>query len=286
MSLRVDSGHSRGRSKSPGRKDERSRSRDTRPVVIKETVKKYSYEENDSDTRSKKKKSSKKHDDSSSSDSDPRSKKRSSKKRRDSNSDSSESDSRSKKKSSKKRRDSDTDSSESDSRFKRKPSRRHGDDNDSDSKHKKKSSKKRYSDSDSDNKTKKKSHKKRYDDSDSSSSSSEDDRKGRHKNETALVRTKKDEYIETSRGSRYENERRGSYIPPDRHEHRPADYGRHMSTSSVESGEKYRQIPGGFGGYASPYSQTRESALTHFIQLYSAASHCPTRRSQNSLRFD
>ncbi|KAK4697326.1 hypothetical protein P7C71_g727, partial [Lecanoromycetidae sp. Uapishka_2] len=222
MSLRVDGRHSRGRSKSPGRKDERSRSRDVRApspaVVIKKTVEKYSYKESDSDSHSRKKKKSAKYDSSSSSDSD----------------------SRSKKKSSKKRRDSDSDSSVSDSRYKKKSSRRHREDSDSDSKHKKKSSKKHYSDSDSDSRAKKKSHKKHHDDSDSTSSSSEDDRKSRRKSETALVRTKKGEYIETSRGSKYEHERRGSHIP-DHHEHRPAEYTRHMSNSSIESGEKYPQ---------------------------------------------
>lgn len=237
MSLRVDSGRSRGRSKSPGRKDERSRSRDTRegPVVIKKTVEKYTYKDSDSDSHSRKKKKSTKYDDSSSSDSDPRSKK----------------------KWSKKRRDSESDSSDSDSRYKKRSTRKHRDDSDSDSKYKKKTSKKHYSDSESDSKTKKKSHKKHHHDSDSSSSSSEGDRKSRHKTETAVVRTKKGEYIETSRGSKYEHEQRGSYVPPDRHDHRSGDYGRHMSTSSGESGEKYRGMPGGFGGYGLPRPRER-----------------------------
>ena len=228
MSLRVNDGRSRGRSKSPGRKDERSRSRDARApspaVVIKKTVKTYYSDESDSDGKPKKKKNSKKHDDSSS-DSDHRSKKKSSKKRHDSV------------------------SSDSDPRSKKKSSRKRYEGSDSDSKHRKRSSKKHYSESDSDSKSKRKTHKKRYDESDSSSSSSEEERKNKHKHETALVRTKKTEYIETSRGSKYEHDRRehephGSYVPPDRRE-----YGRHMSISSVESGDKYRTAPGGYPGY-------------------------------------
>ncbi|KAL9125797.1 MAG: hypothetical protein Q9217_005052 [Psora testacea] len=103
MSLRVE-GHSRGRSRSPGRKDDRSRSREIRApspsvqVVIKSekrrdgsdpdskskkkhTKKYYSESDSESDSRSKYKRTSKKRYDSSSSDSDSRVKKHSSRKR-------------------------------------------------------------------------------------------------------------------------------------------------------------------------------------------------------------
>ena len=235
MSLRVDDGRSRGRSKSPGRKDERSRSRDVRApspaVVIKKSSKKYYSDESDSDTRSRKKSSKKHYDDSSDSDSDPRSKKKSSKKRYES------------------------DDSDSDPRSKRKSSRKHHDESDSDSKSKKKSSKKRYSDSDSDTKSKKKSSKKHYDKSDSSSSSSEDDRKTKHKSSKKAPVNRKGEYIETST-SKYERERHGIYASPEPHE-RPAEYKRHASSSSVEGRESYRQLsmPGGFNGSHSPHPQ-------------------------------
>lgn len=237
MSLRVNDGRSRGRSKSPGRKDERSRSRDVRapsPAVViqtKKTSKKYYSDESDSDSRSKKKSSKKHYDSSSESDSDPKPKKKSSKKRYDS------------------------DDSDSDPRSKRKSSRKHHDESDSDSKSKKRSSKKRYSDSDSDSKSKKRSSKKHYDESDSSSSSSEDDRKSKHKNSKQAASTRKGEYMETST-SKYERERHGNYASPQHHE-RPAEPKRHMSSSSAEGGEKYRQLsmPGGFNGGHSPHPQ-------------------------------
>ncbi len=241
MSLRVDDGRSRGRSKSPGRKDERSRSRDVRapsPAVVIQTrksSKKYYSDESDSDTRSRRK-SSKKHYDTSESDSDPRSKKKSSKKRYDS------------------------DDSDSDPRSKKKSSRKHLDESDSDDKPKKKSSKKRYSDSDSDTKSTKKASKKRYDKSDSSSSSSEDDRKSKHK---TSKQTRKGDYVETST-SKYERERHGSYASLDHHE-RPVEAKRHLSNSSIEGGEKYRQLsmPGGFDGGHSPHPQYASSSLVH-----------------------
>lgn len=244
MSLRVDDGRSRGRSKSPGRKDERSRSRDVRassPAVViqtKKSSKKYYSDDSDSDTRSRKKSSKKHYDDSSESDSDPRSKKKSSKKRYDS------------------------DDSDSDPRSKRKPSRKHHDESDSDGKSKKKSFKKRYSDSDSDSKSKKRSSKKHYEKSDSSSSSSEDDRKSKHKGSKQVAPTRKAEYIETST-SRYERERHGSYASSEHHE-RPVEYKRHMSTSSVEGGEKHHQqsMPGGFSEGHSPHPQYAQPQVT------------------------
>ncbi|CAD6569741.1 MAG: hypothetical protein ASARMPREDX12_002902 [Alectoria sarmentosa] len=256
MSLRVDDGR-RGRSKSPGRQDERSRSRDVRApssaVVIqkKKSSKKFYSDESDSVSRSRKKSSKKHYDDYSESDSDPRSRKKSSKKHDDSSE--SDSDPRSKKKSSKKHYDSDD--SDSDPRSKRKSSKKHHDESDSDSKSKKKSSKKRYSDSDSDNKSKKRTSKKHFDKSDSSSSSSEDDRKSRHKSSKPVALTRKGEHVETST-SKHERERHGSYTSPVHHE-RPAESKRHMSTSSVEGGEKYRQLsmPGGFNGGHSPHPQ-------------------------------
>lgn len=237
MSLRVDDGRSRGRSKSPGRKDERSRSRDVRapsPAVVIQTrksSKKYYSDESESDTRSRKKSSKKHFDDSSDSDSDPRAKKKTSKKRHES------------------------DDSDSDPRSKRRFSRKHHDESDSDSKKKKRSSKKRYSDSDSDTKIKKRSSKKYRDKSDSSSSSSEDDRISKHKSSKQVPLTRKGEYIETST-SKYERERHGSYASPELRE-RPAEYKRHTSSSSVEGGEKYRPLsmPGGFNGDHSPHPQ-------------------------------
>ncbi|MDI1486861.1 MAG: hypothetical protein OHK93_006123 [Ramalina farinacea] len=153
MSLRVD-GHSRGRSRSPGRKDERSRSRDARApspsvqVVIK-SEKSRRDDDSDSGKLRKKHSKSKKYESSSDSESDSRSKH---------------------KKSSKKRYESSSSDSEPDPR------------------HKKHSSRQRYSDSDSDPKSKRKAKKYYDDDSDSasssSSSSSEDDRRSRHKKES------------------------------------------------------------------------------------------------------
>ena len=249
MSLRVDDGRSRGRSKSPGRKDERSRSRDVRapsPALViqtKKSSKKYYSDESDSDTRSRRKSSKKHYDSSSESDSDPRSKKKSSKKRYES------------------------DDSESDPRSKRRSSKKHYDESDSDSKSKKKASKKRYSDSDSDSKSKKRSSKKHYDKSDSSSSSSEEDRKSKHKSSKQVALTRKNDYIETST-SRYERERHGSYASPEHHE-RPTEPKRHVSTSSVEGGEKYRQLsmPGGFNGGHSPHPQYALPSLSAISTL-------------------
>ncbi|KAL2042960.1 hypothetical protein N7G274_004018 [Stereocaulon virgatum] len=238
MSLRVDDGRSRGRSKSPGRKDERSRSRDARApspaVIIKmSSSKKYESDESDSDTRSRKK-SSKKYYDDSDSDSDHRSKKHS-KKRRDSDESDSDSDSRYRKRHPRRHRDE----SESDSKSRKKSHRKHRSDSDSDGK--KKYHRKHHSDSESDGRKKKKASKKHYDKVDSSSSSSEDDRKARHKASTTLVRTERGEYVEIS-NAKLEQDRHGK---------------RHMSTSSGEGGEKYRQLsmPGGFAGGHSPNPQ-------------------------------
>lgn len=104
MSLAIHDSRSRGRSKSPGRRDERSRSRDIRapspPSRSKKSKKYYSDEESESDSRSKKKQSKKYYDDDSS-DSGARSKKKHSKKYYDD--ESSVSDDRRKKKHPKKR---------------------------------------------------------------------------------------------------------------------------------------------------------------------------------------
>ena len=262
MSLRVDDGRSRGRSKSPGRKDERSRSRDVRapsPAVVIQTRKssnKYYSDESESDTRLRKRSSKKRYDDSSESDSDTRSRKKSSKKRYDS--DDSDSDPRSKRKPSSKHHDE----SDSDSRSRKKSSKRR-DESDSDNRSKKKSSKKYYSDSDSDSKSKKKASKQHYDKSDSSSSLSEDDRKNKHK---SSQKTRKGEHTETST-LKYERERHGSYASPEHHE-RPAEPKRHTSTGSIEGGEKYRQLsmPGGFNGGHSPYPQyALQNALANSV---------------------
>lgn len=264
MSLRVEHGSSRGRSKSPGRKDERSRSRDVRapsPAVVIQTrksSKKYYSDESDSDTRLRKKSSKKRYDDSSESDSDPRSKKKSSKKRYDS--DDSDSDPRSKRKPSSKHHDE----SDSDPRSRKRSSRRH-DESDSDNRSKKKSSKKHYSDSDSDSKPRKKASKQHHDkgDSSSSSSSSEDDRRNKHK---SSKQTRKGESIETST-TKYEREHHGSYASLEHHE-RPAEPKRHMSAGSIEGGEKYRQLsmPGGLNGGHSPHPQyVLPSTLAHSV---------------------
>lgn len=281
MSLRIDDGRSRGRSKSPGRRDERSRSRDVRapsPAVViqlKETKKgskKYYSDDSDSDSRSRKKSSKKRYSDSDS-DSDPRSKKKASKKRYDSN------------------------DSDPDPRSKKISSRRHHDESDLETKHRKKSSKKHYSDSDSDSKTKKPS-KKRYSES-SSSSSSEEERKSRQKSsshrrgsspdthsKTTVVRTSKGEYVEVAK-PKYERDRHGSY--EGKHDHRPIEYTRHLSSSSMEGGEKYRQLsmPGGFSGGHSPHPQynipvnrmTEGLKWLIPLQICSAASCNSTRRS-------
>lgn len=212
------------------------------PAVViqtKKSSKKYYSDESDSDSRSRKKSSKKHYEDASESDSDPRSRKKSSKKRFDS------------------------DDSDSDPRSKEKSSRKHHDESGSNSKSKKRSSKKRDSDSDSDSNSKKRSSKKYYDKSDSSSSSSEDDRKSKHQNSRKVALSRNGEYIETLT-SKYERERHGSYALPE-HRERPVEPKRHMSTSSVESGEKYRQLsmPGGFNGGHSPHPQYALSPLAN-----------------------
>ncbi len=259
MSLRVDDGRSRARSKSPGRRDERSRSQDVRApspaaaIHVKDTrksSKKYYSDDSDSDSRSRKK-SSKKHYSDSDSDSDPKSKKKTPRKRYDS------------------------DDSDSDPRSKRTSSRRHHDESDLETKYRKKSSRKHYSDSDSDGKKKKKASKKKYSES-SSSSSSEEERKSKHKSSShrrssspdahskpALVRTAKSEYVEVAK-PKYERSEHGSY---EAHRDRPIEYKRHLSNSSMEGGEKYRQLsmPGGFTGGHSPHPQYIYFAPYHWI---------------------
>lgn len=249
MSLRIDDGRSRGRSKSPGRRDERSRLRDVRApspaavIHVKDTrksSKKYYSDDSDSDSRSRKKSSKKQYSDSDS-DSDPKSKRKPLRKRYDS------------------------DDSDSDPRSKRTLSSRHHDESDLETKHRKNSSKKHYSDSDSDSKKKKKSSKKKYSES-SSSSSSEEERNRKHKSSShrgssspdtrskpALVRTSNSEYVEVAK-PKYERSEHGSY---EAHRDRPIEYKRHLSNSSMEGGEKYRQLPmpGGFSGGHPPHPQ-------------------------------
>lgn len=265
MSLRVDHARSRGRSRSPGRRDDRSRSRDIRapsPVIVqaKKSSKKYYSDESDSDTRSRRK-SARKYRDDSESDSDTLSRRKCSKKYPDdSESDSvtllrksskpyrdgseSDSDPRSKGASINKRYESDD--SDSDPVYKRRPSKKDRDGSDPDPKIKGKSSRKRYTDSDSDSMTKKKSSRKHFDHGGSSLSSSDENRKTRHKGV----------YIETAT-SNYEHERHNSYAP----EHKPVDYNRHMSNRMVEEDEMYRQSyrqsskPGGFGEGHSSHPQ-------------------------------
>ncbi|KAG8534226.1 uncharacterized protein KY384_001070 [Bacidia gigantensis] len=176
MSLRVD-GHSRGRSRSPGRKDERSRSRDARAPspAVQVVIKSDSHKKKDD------------------SDSDDKRKKKHSKKHKSSDS---ESDTKSKHKKSSKKRYEDSSSSSS---------------SESDSRSKKHSSRRRRSESESDHKSRRKTSKKYYDessssDSESSSSSSEEDRKHKHS-------SSKKEHHKSGKSSKshHEHDRRPSH---------------------------------------------------------------------------
>ena len=203
MSLAIHDPRSRGRSKSPGRRDERSRSRDIRapspPSRSKKSSKKYySDEESESDSRSKNKHSKKYYDDDSS-DSGARSRKRSSKKHHDEQS--SESDDRRKKKTSKKRYEEEEESSSSsesgsDRRSRHKPS-----------------------------KSKREVAEPRY-------------RRGSLPDTHSKAVSRKGEYSQSSK-EQYEREHRdgrhASYATSDIREHaRPEGYTRHLSHSSNE----------------------------------------------------
>ena len=258
MSLSVHDSRSRGRSKSPGRRDERSRSRDARPpspvARSKRSSKKYySDEESDSDSRSKRKPSKKYYDE---------------------------------------------DDSDSEGRSKKKPSKKYRDDDESDSdrRSRKKSSKKRYesASSDSDDRHRRKSTKKRIED-ESESSSSEDSRSDRNSSRRKAAKpkheehrrrrspspdshskalTRKAEYVQSSK-PQYERERRegrhASYASPADYEHaRPMAYGRNLSYSSNEGSGPERSnhtVPGQYNWeYDHPVTsgpeQSRHMSLT------------------------
>ncbi|KAL8832746.1 MAG: hypothetical protein Q9191_000083 [Dirinaria sp. TL-2023a] len=216
MSLAVRDHRSRGRSKSPGRRDERSRSRDIRApspqAKSRKSSKKYYSDESDSGSRSRKNHSKKYYSDESSSESDRRLRKKSSKKYYEE--ESSESGDRRRKKHSKKRYEEEDDESSSESG--------------SDRRRPQKSSKSKAEAAES-------RHRRESPPGDHSKHS----RKG--------------EYTQSSK-PQYERERRegrhASYAEPERYEHaRPTEYTRHLSYSSTEGSGHERPghtLPGQF----------------------------------------
>ena len=235
MSLSVHDSRSRGRSKSPGRRDERSRSRDIRApspsAKLKKSSKKYySDEESESDSRSKKKHAKKYYNE---------------------------------------------DDSDSGGKPRKKPSKKYYDEDESDSggRSKKNSSKKRHESesSDSGDRRRRKPTKKRYDDESESSSSDDSGSDRRSSRRTApkpksdghrhrrspspdqhpKALTRKGEYVHSSK-TQYERERQeaphGSHASPNDYDHtRPKNYGRKSSYSSTEGAEHDRSrhtIPG------------------------------------------
>ncbi|KAL9100284.1 MAG: hypothetical protein Q9163_004316 [Psora crenata] len=219
MSLQVE-GHSRGRSKSPGRRDERSRSREVRaPSPSIQVVIKSGKRSDESDADSKpRKKHSKKHYSSLESDRDQRyERERASKKRYDSSS--SDSDSKAQKHSSRKRHsDSDSDSKP----HRRKPSKQYSydDENDSDSKPHRRKSSKQYS----------------YDngsDSGSGSGSDQDDRRRVHQKERLT------QYHRRSESSEH-HDKHGHH---ERHEHH-SGHSRQKEYYHDDKGEKVIIRPG------------------------------------------
>ena len=201
MSLSVNDPRSRGRSKSPGRRDERSRSRDIRApspaAKPKKSYKETSYKE------SSHKSSKKYYDDDSESESDPRSKKKSSKKYF---SDEDSDDLRKSKKSSKKYYEEESEESESSS--------------ESDDRHKThRRSKPKYEVAEP-------KHRR---------ASSPDD----HSALARRAEYKQSSHPQYGRDRR--DDRQSTYVPPDRYEHgrpsesiRPMGYTRHLSSSSNE----------------------------------------------------
>lgn len=232
MSLSVHDSRSRGRSKSPGRHDERSRSRDIRAPP----------------PAAKPKKTSKKHYSDEGSDSDPISKSKHSKKYYDD--DDSDSSGRSKRKPFKK--DYGEDGSDSGGRFRKKPvKKRYGSESsDSDDRHRRKPNRKRYevesestSDSDSGSDrhfSRRKAPKPKHADRRHRRSPSPDPH--------SKALTRKGEYVQSSK-PQYERERRegrhASYASPDDYEHaKLKNYGRNLSYSSTEGAWHERPIPG------------------------------------------
>ena len=217
MSLAVRDSRSGGRSRSPGRRDERSRSRDIRAPS----------------PQAKSRKSSKKYYSDDESDPDPRSRKTYSK-RHYSDENSSESDRWSKKKSSKKYYDEESSGS--------------------DDRHRKKHSKKRYEEEDDESSSESGSDQRRRH---KSSKPRREVAEPRHRREFPPDdhpnHSRKGEYTQSS-NPQYERERRegrhSSYAEPDRYEHaRPTEYTRHLSYSSTE-GSGYERpghtLPGQF----------------------------------------
>ena len=205
MSLAVYDTRSRNRSKSPGRRDERSRSRDARapspPSKSKKSSRKYySDEDSESDSRGKKR-HPKKHYDSDSSDSGGRSRKKTSKKYYD------------------------EESSDSDEKRRKKHSRKRYDEEDESS-----------SGSSSDSATDKRARK-------TSSKSKHERTEPRHRHGSppdshSKTVSRKGEYVQSAK-AQYVREGKESksdrYVPPDRRDHaRPAEYTRHLSYSSNE----------------------------------------------------
>lgn len=246
MSLSVHDSRSRGRSKSPGRRDERSRSRDIRapsPLAKskKSSKKFYSDEESESDSRSKKKHAKKYYHE---------------------------------------------DDSDSGGKPKKKPSKKYYDEDESSSggRYKKKSSKKRHESesSDSEDRRRRKPTKKRYDDESESSSSDDsgsdlrssrrtvskpksDDHRHRRSpspDHHAKALTRKGEYVHSSK-TQYEWERRearhGSHASPDDYDHtRPKNYTRNLSYSSTEGAEHDRSRHSIPGQYNWEYDHSQE----------------------------
>ena len=221
MSLSVHESR-RDRSKSPGRRDGHTRSRDARapspaPKAKKSSKKYYSDEESDSEERTKSKHSKKYKPD-----------------------DESDSDRRSRKKPSRKRHDEDD--SDSDDRSRRKSSKKHyeSESSDEDDRHRKKSTKKRYEDQ-SESSDSSESGSDRHSSRRKERKSKKDEprhHRTRSPDSHSTALTRKGDYVQSSK-PQYERERRegrhGSYAAPDDYEHaRPSNYSRNTSYSSNE----------------------------------------------------
>lgn len=228
MSLAVYDGRSRGRSKSPGRRDERSRSRDHRAPSPSSKSKKssqkyYSDEESESDSRAKTKNSKKYYED-----------------------DSSDSGGRSQKKSSKKYHDDES--------------------SDSEDRHKKKSSRKRYGEEEDDESSSSESgidRRSRHKPSQSKHDVADPKRRrGLSPDTHSKAVGRKGEYTQSSK-AQYERDRRedrlASRESPDRHERsRPGEYTRHLSYSSNEGSGHDRSRHGIPGQYKWEYDHEPE----------------------------
>ena len=231
MSLSVNDPRSRGRSKSPGRRDERSRSRDIRAPSPAAKPKK-SYKE------SSQKSSKKYYDDDSDSESDPRSRKKSSKKYH-----------------------SDEDSDEV--RKSKKSAKKYYNDDDSDETRKpKKSSRKYYEDDDEESESSSSSdsddRRKRHGRSKPKYEVAEPKhRRTSSPDNHSVAVARKAEYKQSSHPQYdrdHREERHPNYASPDRYEHgksgesvRPGGYTRHLSSSSNDGhghGQPGYAVPG------------------------------------------